>query len=112
MRKTWISLLSLVSWGHPMDVDVQFSAQTGATITVSQVPAKEPLGAVRLRLRLRPKAGVQSVTSNTPVLGPWSQVMPEVRRTGESVTIWAIAPNLGQCLDPGALVVARLNRSS
>jgi hypothetical protein len=109
--KSWAGLLALISYGHTLDVDVRFFDQSGAAINVTHVPSKEPLGAVKLRLRLKPEAGTQAVSSTAPALGPWSQVMPEVRRSGNYVTVWAMAPNLGESRDSEARLVAHLDLS-
>jgi hypothetical protein len=103
------AVLALASLGHPLDVNVTFFGQTGAMITVTHVPAKEPLGALKIRLRLKPQAGAQVIVATAPEPGPWSQVMPELRRSGENLTVWALAPNLGESLDGKTREVAHLD---
>jgi hypothetical protein len=104
-------VLSLFGWtgAQALDVNVRFAGPNAATVTVTHVPAKEALGAIKLRLRLKAAAGVQVVAAAAPELGPWSQVMPEVRRSGENVTVWALAPNLGKSLDGNTRLIAHLD---
>ena len=114
-RRVALCLCGCVGWigltgrAQALEVNVGFAGPNAAIITVTHVPAKEALGAIKLRLRLKPAAGVQVVAAAAPELGPWSQVMPEVRRSGENVTIWALAPNLGQSLDGNARLIAQLS---
>jgi hypothetical protein len=88
---------------------VQYFNQTGARITVTHVPAKEPLGAIRLRLRLRPEAGAQAMAAVAAEPGPWSQVRPEMRWAGNDVTLWALAPALGESLDGEPRTIAHMD---
>lgn len=95
----WALLAVFAAPGHSLEVAVQYFNQTAARITLTHVPAKEPLGAIRLRLRLRPEAGAQALAAVAAEPGPWSQMRPEMRWTGNDVTLWALAPNLGESLD-------------
>lgn len=113
MQVGWAGLLTLatlITQGHPMDVDVNFSEQSGAAhIRIFHVPAKEPLGAVKLRLTLRPEAGLEAVTTLEPAAGPWSQFMPQTVRSGNTLTLWAMAPNIGESRDSSAKLVFDVN---
>jgi hypothetical protein len=113
MQVGWAGLLTLaalITQGHPMDVDVNFSEQTGAAhIRIFHVPAKEPLGAVKLRLKLRPEAGLEAMTILEPAAGPWSQFMPQAVRSGNTLTLWAMAPNIGESRDSSAKLIFDVN---
>ncbi|MEO6096984.1 MAG: FlgD immunoglobulin-like domain containing protein [Fibrobacteria bacterium] len=104
-----LSLFGLTERAEALDVNVRFSGPNAAVITVTHVPAKEALGAIRLRLRLKAAAGAQVVAAAAPELGPWAQVMPEVRRIGDNVTVWALAPNLGRSLDGNQRLIVHLD---
>ncbi len=106
------ALTAAMALGHGMDVDVQFSNPAGsARIRIYQVPAREPLGAVKLRLKLSPQAGMAAVASTAPAAGPWSQFAPQLRRAGDEMIVWAMAPNIGESKDSGAQLIADLNVS-
>jgi flagellar hook capping protein FlgD len=92
-----------------LEVAVQYFNQTAARITVTHIPAKEPLGAIRLRLRLRPEAGAQAMAAVSAEPGPWSQVRPEMRWTGNDVTLWALAPSLGESLIGESRMIAHVD---
>src|SRR4051812_11723283 len=113
MRIGWAAIpmvAALITSGHPMDVDVNFSEQSGAAhIRVFQVPAREPLGAIKLRLVLRPEAGLQAMTAAQPAASPWSQFMPQAVRSGSGLTLWAMAPNIGESRDSTPRMVFDVN---
>jgi hypothetical protein len=85
------------------------SEPNSARIRIFQSPGKEPLGAVKLRLKLRSEAGLQSVASQAPANGPWSQFAPQWRRSGDELILWAMAPNIGESRDSTAHVLADLD---
>lgn len=105
----WALLAVLAAPIHSLEVAVQYFNQTGARITVTHIPAKEPLGAIRLRLRLRPEAGAQAMAAGAAESGPWSQVTPEMRWAGNDVSLWALAPNLGESLVGEARMIAQVD---
>jgi FlgD Ig-like domain len=95
-----------------LDVQVRFDDAGGeARILVQYVPATEPLGALRLHLRFKEGAGVGALTAMTVFAapsGPWSQVMPELRRDGRVAEILALAPTVGGSRIAEAVTVAEL----
>jgi hypothetical protein len=111
MRIGWAGLLALATLGHPMDVDVHFPDQGSARIRLFHVPSKEPLGAIKVRLKLRPGAGAQGAATLLPPAGPWSQVMPQAGFTGGSVTLWAMAPAIGESRDSTSRLIASMELS-
>jgi FlgD Ig-like domain len=98
-----------------MDVQVEIpqpsspNSSNTARIRIFQSPGKEPLGAVKLRLKLRPEAGTQSVASLAPATGPWSQFAPQLRRSGDELIVWAMAPNIGASKDSTPQLIADLD---
>ncbi|HKP94745.1 MAG TPA: hypothetical protein VJ385_03210 [Fibrobacteria bacterium] len=111
MRYGWAILLlaACVSKGHPLDVDVHFSESGGAArLRIFHVAAREPLGAVKLRLKLKPGMGTDAVTSLQPASGPWSQFLPQAKSAGGNVTVWAMAPNIGESRDSASRLIADL----
>jgi hypothetical protein len=113
MHPGWTGLLVAalcVSEGYPLDVDVGI-AQSGATsarIRIFHSPAKEPLGAIRVRLKLRPQAVLSAFTNVQPDAGPWSQFLPQVARQGNDLVVWAMAPNVGASEDSASRLIADL----
>jgi hypothetical protein len=113
MRPGWTGLLAAalcVSEGHSLDVDVGI-AQRGATsarIRLFHSPAKEPLGAIRVRLKLKPEAGLAAYSNVRPVEGPWSQFPAQVERKNDELVIWAMAPNIGASRDSTPMLIADL----
>lgn len=98
--------------GHSLDVDVEYnSAGTSARIRIFQVPALEPLGAVKLRLKPKSGAASDDLASLAPAAGPWSQIHPVVDFSGTGITVWAIAPDIGLSRDSSAALVADLTLS-
>lgn len=109
MRVGWAGLLTVMTWmtnGHSMDVDVHFETGGSARIRIYHVPALEPLGAVKVRLKLRPEAAPEAVANQAPSAGPWSQFLPQVQRSGNDLTVWAMAPNIGESRDSSSKLVA------
>ncbi len=104
MLISWISVLALTNIAQALDINVQLSTQgKNVGIFVSNVPAKEQLGAIKLRLRFKAEAGVEGVIVGSPTDGPWSQILPESNRTSNSLTLWAMAPNLGESGDTSSV---------
>ncbi len=109
MWKALAGMLVAATVGYALDFNVQFSQDGGqASLRILQVPAKEPLGAVHLRLRFRPEAGIGAVAVLRASEGAWSQVTPELRRGGDTVELWALAPGIGESRDSAAKTVAEL----
>ena len=103
-RGMLISVLALTTFAQALDINVQLSTQgKNVGIFVSNVPAKEQLGAIKLRLRFKAEAGVEGVIVGSPTDGPWSQILPESNRTSNSLTLWAMAPNLGESGDSSSV---------
>jgi hypothetical protein len=68
---------------------------TQAEIVVRHSPAQEPLGALRLKMRFRERAGVKAVTVFRPEGGAWSQVQPVLKQDGATAEVYALAPTIG-----------------
>ena len=107
--RAWMpTLLALIGYAYPMDVQVTYDGEgRRAQILVQHVPADEPVAAVKLRLKLRPSAGVQSVASLKPEAGPWSQFLPQAALAGGQLTAYAMAPASGEGKDKEVRTVAR-----
>lgn len=106
---TWMpAILVLIGHGYPLDVQVTFDGEgRRAQILVQHIPADEPVAALKLRLKLRPAAGVQSVSTLKPNAGPWSQFLPQAALAGGQLTAYAMAPASGEGKDKEIRTVAR-----
>lgn len=93
-----------------LDVQVQYAPSgSEARIFIRHVPATEPLGALRLHLRFKEAAGAGAVTVFAAAAGPWSQVVPELKREGRGTEILALAPTVGGSRSAEAVTVAELH---
>jgi hypothetical protein len=100
MKSSLACLLIAASCGYSLDFNIRFSEKGDqASLRILQVPAQEPLGALHVKLRFRAEAGIGSVTAYRAADGAWSQVTPELRVDGNTVELWALAPNIGESRD-------------
>lgn len=95
--------------GRALEVQVSYGADgSQARIRIQHPPANEPLGALRIRLKLKESAGASALTLYRPDAGPWSQLAPELRREGQVAEILAVAPAMGESRVAALVTVAEL----
>lgn len=92
-------------------LEVQASFPSGgreALLCLQHSPAKEPLGALRIRIRFKEQVQPGVLTVWRTAEGPWSQVQPELRMDGRTAEIFALAPTIGESRDEAPVTIANL----
>ncbi|MBW8886797.1 MAG: hypothetical protein JF616_03470 [Fibrobacteres bacterium] len=103
-------VLALAASAYPLEIQVTYSAEgKNAQVQVLHTPDREPLAALRFRLRLKPSAGVQSLAVAKPETGPWAQFLPRAALDGQAVTAFAMAPATGIGRDSSGRLIARFD---
>jgi hypothetical protein len=109
-RSLLLVISALSASAYPLDIQVSYSAEgKGAQVRVLHAPAREPLAALRFRLRLKPSAGVQAMSVAKPEAGPWAQFLPRASLDGQAMNALAMAPASGIGRDSSAREIARFD---
>jgi len=109
-RNLIIGIFALSASAYPLEIQVSYSAGgNSAQVQVLHAPDREPLAALRFRLRLKPSAGVQSLAVAKPETGPWAQFLPRASLEGQAITAFAMAPASGIGRDASSRLIARFD---
>ena len=79
-----------------------------AWVSVAYVPNREPIGGLEIKLQLAPSINVSSLTLSTPEKGAWSQIKPELQRSGNTLVIHTISPVMLNSKDTSRVPILKL----
>lgn len=103
-------ILALAASAYPLEVQVSYAdGGKSAQVRVLHTPDKEPLAALRFRLRLKPSAGVLSWAAAKPETGPWAQFLPRASLEGQALSAFAMAPATGAGRETSGRLIARFD---
>ena len=82
-----------------------------ARVELRHVPATEQLAALRLGLRVKPGIDLSAVAASSPDNGAWSQIRPELTRSGNVVTIASVSPAIMRSMDTSHVLIMTVDLS-
>jgi hypothetical protein len=92
--------------GSVMSVEVTPYASPGSvTLQFQSIPQVEQIGGLRVAIDTRSRTDISAISIYPAVSGAWSQIRPELVRTGSQIQVYAIAPTILYSSDSSAATI-------